>query len=333
MRGTQVIVTLASAIAVGTAVYLYAARGVEAPAERSSAVVAEPVAAPAPAPVPAAPAPGASALPPATDTAPASAPSLSERFATATDYLELANSILGRARAGDATAQYYLYAVLSHCDEEFRAFFRRRGARARTLDEALAHESTRNPKSPEWVRLSHQRCSGLFDGGADHLGDAADWLRRATAQRQPMALATTANKLLLRADPIGEPGHDVHVLPNARNEARAMLATAIRSKDADVIWMVGHAQTMLDDGNGDEDELELRQWAWWLAACQRGHDCARWMESSCRFDPQCVEGETWADYIRRATQSNFAEIEARAQQILERIDSEAWEELDLGAPM
>ncbi len=243
---------------------------------------------------------------------------ISKAYSTSRDYYEFAESIADRARSGDANAQYYLYAALSYCDEIYRAYFRQKDNKTRTLDEALNRVSTRQAESVEVVRTAHSRCARLFDGGAEQFGVAADWLRSAAAQNQPLALTITAVALLLQGE-----------TPDAaaQADAKSMFITALKSKDPEVVWRIGEAQTMLNGG----DERNLQQWSWWLAACRRGFDCenSRWLEFSCRFDQLCAQDRNAIDYIRRSTELDFPEVEARATQINADIDSERWDSLGL----
>ena len=108
-----------------------------------------------------------------------------------------------------------------------------------------------------------------------------------------------------------------------------MLITALKSKDPEVVWKIGGVQALLE---GTDEERNLRQWSWWLAACQRGYDCenSRWMEFSCRFDHMCAQDKDATDFIRRSTGLDFPEIESRAKQINADIDSESWDALGFG---
>jgi hypothetical protein len=248
-------------------------------------------------------------------------PSDAATLAASNDYYDFAASVVDRAKAGDANAQYALYAALAYCDETYRAFFRKPNGTSRTLDEALQRVSTRPEESVENVRAAHTRCAKLNDSGKEEFGAPSDWLRLATEQEQPLALATTADALLINVESKKQP-------TTTSSDAATMLLTAVKSKDPEVMWKIGDAQELLD---GTDEEQRLRKWSWWLAACQRGYDCenSRWMEFSCRFDHMCAQDKDATDFIRRLTGLDFPEIESRAKQINAAIDSESWDALGL----
>jgi hypothetical protein len=253
----------------------------------------------------------------------AQTPSIAEQFKRATDYLDFSNSVVERARAGDGDAQYYLYAVLQYCDENYRMYFRRRDRRTRTLDEALNRVSTRPAERVEVVRLAYDRCSRMFDGGAQPFGAAKDWLEQAARNDQPLALVAIASRNLFDSSPDLE-------APKPYVDPGPALVKALRTKDPEVIWRIGEIQPLLVD---DEHEQTVRTWAWWLVACERGFDCEQsaWMEYNCRFDQMCAQDRNATDFIRRMTDLDFPEVEARAKDINASIDSGSWDALGLGA--
>ena len=253
-------------------------------------------------------------------------------LATSTDYFDFSKSMLDRAKAGDVTAQYQLYATLTYCDDTYRAFFRKPHGPPRTLEEALQRVSTRPAESIDIVNIAYARCSRLYDQSArKDFGVAENWLRLATEQGQPLALATTAEKLLTIPEELAESADAEAARSAAAKDAISMFLTALKSKDPEVVWKIGEIQSLLD---GTDEERNLKQWAWWLAACQRGYDCknSSWLEFSCRFDHLCAQDTDATDYIRRSTGLDFPEIERRAKQINADIDSESWDALGLVPP-
>jgi hypothetical protein len=257
--------------------------------------------------------------------------SLSVELQRAADYFDFADSLLEPAKGGDPDAQYYLFVALDYCDETHRAFFRKPNGTSRTLDEALQRVSTRPAESVEVVRAAHARCTRLHDRANDGFGVAADWLRLATEKQQPLALATRAESLLLNPNQSTSSASADSATSPASPDATTMLITALKSKDPEVVWRIGGIQALLD---GTDEERMLRQWSWWLAACQRGYDCenSRWMEYNCRFDQMCAQDRNAVDFIRRLTDLDFPEIESRAKEINRKIDSGAWDELGFGGP-
>ncbi len=273
----------------------------------------------------AAPAPAVAAR----EATPPQKPTDASTFAASKDYFDFAKSVLDRAAAGDADAQYYLYAALDYCDLLYRMHFFRRGAKTRTLDEALQRAAMRHVSELHDVRIGHQRCSRLFDGGAEEFGIPAAWLQLATEQGQPLALATTAAALLRKLSNVGEtdPPRESAATSPAASEAKAMLLAALKSKDPEVMLKIASAQRALGDPEG------LQEWAWLLAACQRGSDCdnSSWLKYSCRFDHLCSVDENATDFIRRYSGLDFPEVEARARKINADIDSGSWDALGLSS--
>jgi hypothetical protein len=259
--------------------------------------------------------------------------SLVARLRAADDYFEFVESVIGDARRGDHGAQYYVFEALRFCDSGYRSYFKGR-ARNRTLDEALIWASTSGPLlDAEEARDIHRKCHRLKEQGGSEFGTADTWLTAAADAGHPLAQAAKAFKLLAETTPASTaaPSNDATV---SADQAAELLRHALRSKDPSVLWTIGDLAKPL---SGDAVTAERLQWVWRLAACQRGYDCseaAGWYRFACRLDPQhlCQPGEDGLDYIRRATENEFIEIEREATEVNAKVDAGAWSELQLLAP-
>jgi hypothetical protein len=93
------------------------------------------------------------------------------------------------------------------------------------------------------------------------------------------------------------------------------------------MWEIGDQQKAFAG-----DDASRTQWAWRLAACERGYDCsdrAEWRQVMCRGDYNCQPGESAADLIHRATGNDFPEIEELASSLNAKIDAGKFDELGL----
>jgi hypothetical protein len=270
--------------------------------------------------------------------APAS-PNLRKALAEAHDYWAFAHSILPAAQAGDANAQYYLHKVLEHCTAENRMFFKRHG-QVQTLDEGLQWAVQRH-YSVSFAQKVFDRCHGFLTDDSNELGNATEWLAKATRAGQPIAEATTANKVLLQAkmrDLVNNspPGQSFGVLAPATVELDSgadphkLLLDAVKSKDPDVLYTIGESQGLLDP---DEADARVAKLAWLLAACQRGLDCsATGVFESCSAFESCATAVNTADMVRSLAAEDWPEVQQRAQVINTRLEAGAWDELGLESP-
>lgn len=228
------------------------------------------------------------------------------------------------ARAGDREAQYYVYAALEFCDVEFRALFRRRKSTGwLTRDEGVIRAASSRIQPSGYAEEVDQKCRALMEGGRPELGESEIWLDKSTSQGQPIAMAVTADALLITPRPDERS-------QATRERAKDALMEALESKDPEVIWRIGELQGVL---NNMSDESTKSQWAWWLVACERGFDCgpdSPWRRWSCLYDQLCRPDETMIDYARRLLQSDFPEVEELAREINANIDAERWSDIDIG---
>ena len=261
-------------------------------------------------------------------------------FQSAADLWALAHQWLPAAQAGDADAQYHLYAIDRECHGVQTASFVREG-RLVSLDDALRWDEalTGSRARAEHIQQEYGRCSGFYTHAASDLGDPLDWLQRATDAGQPIAQSTTAllrlgqEQQALQARAAGTPPSSEPPI-GGDADPRELLRMALASKDPEVLFAIGSAQVVLNPTQSRTDS-RLNQWAWMAAACQRGLDCSEYgppvslpcapAGSDCGTVPQMLL--SWAG-------NNWAPIEERVQQInavLDEGQTEPLSQLGLGS--
>jgi len=254
------------------------------------------------------------------------------------NYLEFVDRALPAAREGDASAQFALYQALEYCEEGYRGYFDRPGKR-KTLDEALIWASTRS-LDMETVRDLHRRCEALMALGTGEPGRPESWLEKASAADLPAAQARKALDELRDAYRQTMPWPDQTALTaeefdEKRASARALLLKALAAGDPSATWDAADAIYYLT-GSGSTADTE--QWVWNMAACIQGNDCAPgadWVAAMCQHDPTpCSPGESGTELIRRAWvqasgQSDTSDLDERAQQLVDRLNSGQFSDEDL----
>lgn len=266
--------------------------------------------------------------PPGQDTS----PDVRVQFWASNDYWEFAERIHEAAKQGDGASQYYLGLALNTCDFLYRYYFMDQGpgarTRIRTLDEAQQLTTTRQGSaySPEDVRDIQNRCQRIMSTTPPPFGNASEWMTAAEQSGYPLARvnAATSKALQGRNDPLPEKARD------ARNEARALVIDALRSKDAEVMLALASPMAFLA---GDEPGEALKShWTWVMAAYLRepnGASLAEWKKQHCALASQCHPDDTLLDVIRRAAGNDLDEIERRARELNEKIDAGTVDESDI----
>lgn len=260
-------------------------------------------------------------------------------FAESRSYWDYAHEALPAARAGNADAQFYLSKVLEFCDYANRSYFRQRGATL-TLDQALQLAVKLN-RPVEVTQAIFERCHEFQVQDATELGSAMDWLAKATKGGQPIAQASTAQKMFSQdylksflkagaapttentAPPIGD-GAD----------PRDLLRASVKSLDPEALFTVGMSQGAYEQLHPANNEKHVNQLAWMLVACQRGFDCsanADWITTGC---PNCGTrspgNQSPANTMMTIAGDNWPAVQQRAQEISAKLDAGQWDELDLG---
>ena len=258
---------------------------------------------------------------------PPAAPNYDKDLKESQDIWQFAEGILASAKSGDNAAQYYLSRALKFCDDGYRFYFDR-GAKRRTLDEAMQWASTRMGTSSEDAQAVYTRCRRLKESTVQPFGTADDWLNESKeggfALAQMDVAGVLAGRLALTAA-VGGAKENVEM----REEAKRLAREALRSKDPQVVFQFGDLAALF---TGDLHKAEGEQWVWRLAACQRGYDCsqqAEWLRFGCRFDFNCQPYESGIDYIRRINGADFDEIERRAGELNAKLDAGDFEDIGI----
>jgi hypothetical protein len=83
----------------------------------------------------------------------------------------------------------------------------------------------------------------------------------------------------------------------------------------------------------DSDETTKGEWAWRLAACERGFECGLGdplLEYACRFDQLCTPDENAIVYMKRILQADYPAVEDQAREISSDLDAGRWSAFDFG---
>jgi hypothetical protein len=238
-------------------------------------------------------------------------------FAESNNYWDYARQILPAAKAGNADAQLYLWKVLDYCENSYDGYFKRRSLDAGLRFAAEIHAPM------ETVQLIYDRCHELADR-ANELGNAMDWLARATASGQPVAQAVTAvlrlnQEMMKQYLKAGAAPTPLTAAPPIGGTAdpQDLLRAAVESRDPEVLFAIGGVQGILNPSQSVSDKV-ISQVAWRYVACQRGLDC-----------PANGEGSI-AELIATA-KDNWPAAQQLAQEINAKLDAGQWDELGLGA--
>ena len=240
------------------------------------------------------------------------------------DVLGLIERLLEPARSGDREAQYAIYEAMEYCIDAYKGYFDR-GAKRRTLDEALTWASTRHAINMDAIRTSYASCNAFMSTDVSKFGSPEEWLEKSSSLGLPKAQARNATRLLLDAmlatlPRNATPEDRSEALETQRIEAREVMLKALNSNDPFTTWEVAQ-NLMFLGGRSAADEGQM--WIWRLAACKQGYDCssnAAWVVSVCYMDPYCQAGESGVDYIHRNAAQDQPDIERRAADLAARLE-------------
>jgi hypothetical protein len=263
---------------------------------------------------------------------------LRQKMKEATDYFALAQSILPRARGGDAAAQYYLWAIHLDCYESGTGAIAEDNGRPLGWDEAV-QKATRLKIPIEQAAKDYERCHRFFSEDVSALGDPMQWLQRATDAQYPPAQAETARLRLLQDQlksfqHAGAATTGYAALPpiGGQTTARDLVRSAVKSLDPTALQQVAYIISSLDPKASPED-ARINRIAWLYVSCQRGADCSVFGESSmlnCLPEEQDCFGVP--EGLLKMTNNDWAPVQTRANEINAALENRQWDKLGLGDP-
>jgi hypothetical protein len=190
----------------------------------------------------------------------------------------------------------------------------------------------------EQARKDYDRCHRFFSEDVSDLGDAMDWLQRATDARYAPAQAQTASLRLLQdqlksfqragAVPTG-----YGLLPPIGGDAnpRDLLRSAVESLDPAAIQQVAYVISSLNPGASPE-ETRINRAAWIYVSCQRGADCSFYGEPAmlnCRPTEENCMGVP--EGLLKMTNNDWGPVQERVNEINAALDAKQWDKLGLGS--
>ncbi len=263
-------------------------------------------------------------------------PNYRKAYAESRDLWTFAHELLPAAMAGHADAQFYLSAAMDHCAHDNKMLFLRRGVTL-SLEDGLQYAAQRH-MSLDLAQWVYDRCHKFLEQGAPELGSAADWLAKSTDAGYAPAQAATAEQILFQnlqksiANASGVPVPDQSPAVENSMSPRELLKASLTSGDPEVLFDIGESYAKLYPRASAETESTER-YAWWLVACQRGLDCganADWIKSTCSVSPQCGSYSDPTDYLRSLAGNQWPDVQQRAVEISQKLDSRQWSDLGLG---
>ena len=250
---------------------------------------------------------------------------------------EYAHQLLPAAKAGNPDAQYYLSAILEYCDNIMDSYFTQQG-QSLTLDEGLLKAAKASqPRHTDQVPAAQEgfdRCHQFREQDASDLGNAKDWLDKATRAGQPVAQAETASRRVIQdfekatvqagtarvSELAAEPPIGGAIDP------RELLRAAVKSLDPQVLETIGNVQLLL---NLSDPDSSIESFAWKYVACQRGLNCSptSHLAQDC---PENCNVSSPASVMMGWSGSNWPAVQRRANEINAKLDAGQWDELGLG---
>jgi hypothetical protein len=263
-------------------------------------------------------------------------PSVRQLVKNAPDYFALARVLLAQARGGDAAAEYALWALHVACYESRAHYLVQDKGHAIGWSEAIQKAARLNLPIEE-AKKEYDRCHSYFSEDSSDLGDAMEWLQRATDASYAPAQAQTANLRLLQDqlksfERSGAVPTGYGLLPPIGGDAnpRDLLRSAVTSLDPDVIQQIGELVPMLNPSESPEAS-QMERAAWIYVACERGADCSAYGEPDMGYctprEPNCVGVP---EVLLEMTDNNWIPVRQRADEINAKLNAHQWNELGLG---
>jgi hypothetical protein len=290
---------------------------------------------------------------------PAPAPTVAPRTASAgpsdyrklldssTDYWALAQTMLSRAKEGDAQAQYMLWRISEAAcvNGKFRGYVEAAPGVARTRDETALEVrkavASVNPPDEAAVLRFWDRCHQFIDGAHARaaFGDPWVWLRQASDSGEPLAQINTGNVKLWKAIDQAQvrAGADPTILKRERNQApmgdgepRQLMRAALEAKstDPEVLQMMGDVQPFLNPTVPKGQAREIRM-AWWYLACQHGRDCSdEWGQNvALPCAPNAADCKTVPARMLQQVNNDWAPVAHRIEEIQTALNNQQWDQL------
>jgi hypothetical protein len=255
---------------------------------------------------------------------------LRREFRDAKNYADYADSVRAGAQGGDSSAQFFLSEALRYCRQNLSRFFIAHGKPVRTLGEAQARWASRPAGYQQEIVEVYERCHAYLEDPerSSQLDEWSEWLDKAANSGVPLAEGTKAD--VLRTSALTARlslDSAVRVDPQTDAKAHTLALEALKSRDADVIWL---AAQFVDEREMSRDKLGILTGAWQLLACERGYDCsaqAEWVRTACNFDQLCNPGDTGRQYLERHLGDNLAAAKRLANEIGTTLNNGDWSKL------
>lgn len=247
-------------------------------------------------------------------------PDYGARYRHSQDLLAFLESLAPAAADGDVEALYYLAVASRRCTREYSTLFGPPG-KEKSLEAALETEYW-TKYYEQTARRVHAQCA-RFKAVADNpFTEWQDLLEAAAEAGSGPAKAMLVFELqqgMIRM-------HDLREREQQKTSIRTLAKEAIRTKAPEVLYQLAFVETITGISGTPADVGSI----WMLAACQRGLACGSDTEQFqffCRWDPECQPQETMVDLFRRREGSHFGEIQQRANELNEQLDTDRFDEI------
>lgn len=214
-----------------------------------------------------------------------------ERLVLAQAYDSFVAEALPAANSGDADAQFALHLAFVTCHH------------------------AKNERDPQHRARMAAQCEGLAREYGDLGGESKRWFELSRQANFPRALAHAALRDLHRVNK-AEMSREERARAIAQVKSR--LVEALAANDPGITGLVAMEMPGLFPA---EPRGETAHWVWRLASCEQGMECgsgALWIAGLCGARGDCREGETGAEYIRRAS-GDLPSLQARARQLARKL--------------
>jgi hypothetical protein len=259
----------------------------------------------------------------------AAAENWTHQYHESVDHFSLAQRLASAATRRDARAEYTLSELLLECEGHKRSLSSHPGGTlTERVESYLASESVYSTEnSRQQFRREVSRCERLFSENPFEASDLPEeatdfryWASRALESGDPLATMNRAIRSVVSRGSGPEADRAFH--DSLLNDIR----TAVSSGDPAALFAVGGVLSYPSVSDNPESGF-----AWYIAACESGHDCSNSnpdLGRGCIQAGTCEAGQTFLDVLQRDLgPAKYAEIYAKAQDIQYRIRSGDWDGL------